>query len=206
MWAYYDRRVARRDPGTANVFRYFTGLGALADMDAINAEVSEVERGLAVLSPTSFLDVGVGPDGTFTRRLRGRGFALDQSLAALRSLRAELPSMPLVRADAMRLPLADKAVGRVLLSHLYGLLLPSERAAVIREASRVSDEMVILDSGRPPGAKSEHWQTRTLPDGGGYPIFRRHLDVETLLDEVGGEALFAGTYFVMIRKVFSRPL
>lgn len=206
MWAYYDRRVARRDPGKTNVFRYFTELGALADMNAINAEVNEVECRLDELSPTSFLDVGAGPDGTVTRRLRGRGVALDQSLAALRSLRAALPSMPVVRADAMRLPLADKAVGRVLLSHLYGLLLPAERAALIREASRVSDEMVILDSGRPPGAQAEHWQTRTLPDGGDYPIFRRHLDVETLFEEVGGEALFDGTYFVMIRKVFSRTL
>ena len=101
----------------------------------------------------------------------------------------------------MRLPLAHKAVGRVLLSHLYGLLLPAERAALIREVCRVSDEIVILDSGRPPGVEAEHWQTRTLPDSGDYPIFRRHLDVETLIDEVGGEALFDGTYFVMIRKV-----
>jgi hypothetical protein len=99
----------------------------------------------------------------------------------------------------MALPLRTKAVGRVFISHLYGLLLPHERAALLAEASRVTEEIVILDSGRPTGAEAEEWQTRTLPDGSTYPIYRRHLDVDTLLREVGGEALFDGEYFVMIR-------
>jgi ubiquinone/menaquinone biosynthesis C-methylase UbiE len=130
---------------------------------------------------------------------------MDQSMAALRSLRSVSPSISLVRADAMRLPVAAKAFGRVFMSHLYGLLLPDERVALVNEASRVGHEIVILDSGRPPGVLAEQWQARTLPDGTEYPIFRRHLDVETLISEVGGEALFDGQYYVMIRRLLEHP-
>ena len=199
MWLYYDRRVAYREPGAQNVFDYFVGLGVHANLDTINAELREISGCLGQLTATSFLDLGAGPNGTFTLQLPGRGSALDQSDAALRRLRAVAADLPLVRADAMRLPVRDKAVGRVFISHLYGLLLPDERAVLLAEARRAGHEIVILDSGRPPGARVEEWQTRTLPDGTTYPIFRRHLDVETLVREVGGDVLFGGEYFVMAR-------
>jgi len=38
---------------------------------------------------------------------------------------------------------------------------------------------------------------RSLPDGTSYPIFRRHLDVETLAGEIAGHPLLGGQYFVM---------
>jgi len=199
MWLYYDRRVAYREPGSQNVFDYFVGLGVDANLDIINSELSEISRRLGQLTATSFLDVGAGPNGTFTLQLPGRGSALDQSDTALRRLRLVGADLPLVRADAMRLPVRTGAVGRVFISHLYGLLLPDERAVLLAEARRAGHEIVILDSGRPPGARAEEWQTRTLPDGSAYPIYRRHLDAETLLSEVGGEVLVGGEYFVMIR-------
>jgi hypothetical protein len=92
-------------------------------------------------------------------------------------------------------------MGRVFIAHLYGLLLPEERTALLNEACRVAGENVILDSGRPRGAPAEEWQTRTLPDGINYSIFRRHLDTGTLIGEVGGHSLFSGQYFVMIRRI-----
>jgi hypothetical protein len=206
MWEYYDRRVAHRvahrEPGPGSVFSYFRGLGVEANLMAINAELHQVNLRLNELPPMSFIDLGAGHSGAFTRELRGRGFALDQSLAALRRLRVAVPSVARLRADAMHIPVLYKALGRVFISHVYGLLLPDERAALISEASRVGQEIVILDSGRPSGARDEEWQTRTLPDGTDYPIFRRHLDVETLLSEVGGDVLFDGEYFVMIRRLF----
>ncbi|MGH9079607.1 MAG: class I SAM-dependent methyltransferase [Acidimicrobiales bacterium] len=205
MWAYYDRRVAQRKTGPHNVLSYFRGLGVRADLDSINVELHQVKFRLRELPSTSFLDLGAGPSGDFTRELAGDGLAMDQSMAALRSLRSAALSMALVRADAMRLPVADKALGRVFISHLYGLLLPDERAELVNEASRVGREIVILDCGRPTGANAEEWQSRTLPDGTEYPIFRRHLDIETLISEVGGEALFDGQYFVMIRRPLGRP-
>jgi hypothetical protein len=203
MWAYYDRRVAQREPGPESVFTYFRGRGAKADLQAIKTELREVNLRLNELPPRSFLDLGAGPSGAFTHELPGHGFALDQSLAALRRLRVAVPSVALIRADATHVPVSQRVLGRVFISHLYGLLLPDERAALISEASRVGHEIVILDCGRPPGARAEEWQTRTLPDGTEYPIFRRHLDVETLLREVGGDGLFDGQYFVMIRRVFT---
>jgi hypothetical protein len=200
MWEYYDRRVAHREPGPESIFSYFRGLGVEADLEAINVELHQVNLRLNALSPTTFLDLGAGPSGAFTRELCGHGFALDQSLAALLRLRVAVPSVALMRADATHIPVPDKALGRVFISHVYGLLLPDERDVLIREATRIGHEIVILDSGRPSGTRADEWQTRTLPDGTDYPIFRRHLDVETLISEVGGEALFNGQYFVMIRR------
>jgi hypothetical protein len=101
--------------------------------------------------------------------------------------------------------LGDEACGRVFISHLYGLLLPDERAELLNEAFRVGCEIVILDPGRPIGANAEEWQSRMLPDGTEHPIFRCHLDIETLIGEVGGEALFDGQYFVMIRRPLEGP-
>jgi hypothetical protein len=201
MWAYYDRRVAYRKPGPQNVLNYFRGLGVNADLAAINAELDQVCLCLGELPSEDFVDLGAGPSGEFTGRLAGHGLTLDQSLGALQRLRRVLPAVALVRADATRIPLRDKGVGRVFMAHLYGLLLPDERAALLSEACRVGREIVILDSGRPTGVRAEEWQTRTLPDGSEYSIFRRHFDINALIDEVGGEALFSGQYFVMIRRV-----
>lgn len=197
MWHYYDRRIAYREPGANNVLSYFLGLGASADLDEIEDELDAVRRLLRDLPPTKYLDVGCGPTGEFTSQLTGTGCATDQSEAALRQLGRRLPRLPLLRADALRLPIADNSIGRVFMSHLYGLLLPDESAELLAEVRRVADEMVILDSGRPPGTEREGWQTRSLPDGTSYPIFRRHLDVETLADEIGGDPLFSGQYFVL---------
>jgi SAM-dependent methyltransferase len=197
MWHYYDRRIAYRQPGAMNVVSYFLGLGASADLDEIEEELDAVRRLLRDLPATTYLDIGCGPTGEFTSQLPGTGCAIDQSEAVLRQLGRQLPQLPLLRADAMRLPIATNSIGRVFMSHLYGLLLPDESAELLAEVRRVANEMVILDSGRPPGTEREGWQTRSLPDGTSYPIFRRHLDVETLADEIGGEPLFSGQHFVM---------
>jgi ubiquinone/menaquinone biosynthesis C-methylase UbiE len=197
MWQYYDRRIAYREPGAKNVLSYFLGLGASADLDKIEDELDAVRRLLRGLPETTYLDIGCGPTGEFTSQVPGAGCAMDQSEAVLRQLGKRLPRLPLLRADAMRLPVADNSIGRVFISHLYGLLLPDEAAELLAEVRRVANEMVILDSGRPPGTEREGWQTRSLPDETSYPIFRRHLEVETLADEIGGDPVFNGQYFVM---------
>jgi hypothetical protein len=73
MWAYYDRRVAQREPGSQNVLSYFRGLGVRADLDSINAELHQVKLRLRELPSTSFVDLGAGPSGDFTRELPGDG-------------------------------------------------------------------------------------------------------------------------------------
>jgi hypothetical protein len=80
-----------------------------------------------------------------------------------------------------------------------GLLQADERGAFLLEARRVAPDIVILDAGRPSGVNAEEWQDRTLPEGGRYRIYRRHFDPGVLADEIGGEVLFAGRFYVLAR-------
>ena len=163
MWHYYDRRIAFREPGAKNVLSYFLGLGARADLDTIEEELFTIHRLLRGLPATTYLDIGCGPTGEFTSQLPGSGCAMDQSEAVLRQLGSRLPMLPLLRADAMRLPIADNSIGRVFISHLYGLLLPDESAELLAEVRRVANEMVILDSGRPPGTGPRRMANKVDP-------------------------------------------
>jgi len=205
LWSYYERRAPDYEGGIRGTQQYFSGLGVDANPEHIRAELQEVTHQLAQLSPAVFLDVGAGP-GVFEPLLPGRGFALDQSESALRRLRIEVAGVPVIRGDATTLPIADKAVGRVFAGHLYGHLEERERVAFLAEARRVCDELVILDSGRPPGAEAEEWQRRTLADATSYTVYKRHFDIDELVAEIGGEPLFGGRYYVLVRSVKpSRP-
>ena len=124
LWDYYDRRVqfraqdalARaqdyesRDVRTA--LEYWHGLGIAASASELLAEDARVCEVLHSLEPTTYLEVGSGP-GTYTSILPGKGIALDQSAAALRVLLSRESGVPVIRADALQLPLRDRCVGRV---------------------------------------------------------------------------------------------
>ena len=127
---------------------------------------------------------------------------LDQSERALRRLRAEIAGLSVIRADATGLPVATNAVTRVFAGHLYGHLEPDERSAFLGESRRVGDELVILDSGLPPGANAEEWQRRTLRGGTTHTVYKRHFNVDALATEIGGEPLFGGRYYVLVRAVW----
>jgi hypothetical protein len=200
LWAYYDRRAPEYDGGIDGAYRYFQSLGVDVDREAVRAERRAVARELAQLPPCVFVDVGAGP-GVFTAQMPGRGFAVDQSESALHRLRVEVDDVPVIRADATALPFSANGVTRLFAGHLYGHLEPSECAAFLAEARRVADELVILDSGLPPGARAEEWQTRSLSDGSTYTVYKRHFDIDVLMQEVGGEALFDGRYFVLVRSI-----
>jgi len=105
-------------------------------------------------------------------------------------------------ADATGLPVATNAVTRVFAGHLYGHLEPDERSAFLGESRRVGDELVILDSGLPPGANAEEWQRRTLRGGTTHTVYKRHFNVDALATEIGGEPLFGGRYYVLVRAVW----
>jgi SAM-dependent methyltransferase len=200
LWTYYDRRAPEYDGGIDGAYQYFRSLGVEVDREAIRAERRAVTRELARLPPCVFVDVGSGP-GVFTAEIPGIGFAVDQSEKALHRLRVAVRDVPMMRADATALPFGADAVGRVFAGHLYGHLEPPERAMFLAEARRIADELVILDSGLPPGARPEEWQTRRLSDGSTHTVYKRHFDLDVLLAEVGGEALFGGRYFVLVRSV-----
>jgi SAM-dependent methyltransferase len=197
IWDYYDRRAAEGVRGIGHACDYWAGLGVDVTEADIEAEAAQVCRHLRQLEPVSFVEVGAGP-GTFTADLPGWGIALDQSDAALRVLLAGPARLPVVRADAFRLPLRDRAVGRVVAAHLYGLLAPADRQSLVAEGRRVAGELVILDAGRPDGVVAEHWQDRTLPSGAAYRVYRRHFDAHELAGELGGRAVFAGRFYVLI--------
>jgi SAM-dependent methyltransferase len=199
LWEYYNRRVTERLPGCANAHAYWTGLGVEVSVEDLAAEASRLEQRLRELPPTRFVDVGAGP-GTFTQLLPGTGLAIDQSPRALRTLTEQLPHVLVIRADALRLPLADRSVDRFFAAHLYGLLLSEEREDMLAEARRVAREVLILDAGRPNGVREAEWQERTLHDGTSYRIFRRHFDAGTLASEIGGEVLFDGNFYVLVAR------
>jgi SAM-dependent methyltransferase len=196
LWEYYDRRVTDRLPGINNAHAYWNGLGVEVSLEDIAAEAGQLERYLRELPPTRFVDVGAGPGG-FTGFV-GSGLAIDQSQRALEALQAVVPRVPVVRADALHLPLGDRSVDRFFAAHLYGLLQPDERRDLLAEARRVAREVLILDAGRPEGVQAAEWQERTLNDGTQYEVFRRHFDAETLAAEVGGDVLFEGTFYVLV--------
>jgi SAM-dependent methyltransferase len=198
LWTYYDRRAPAYQSGVRGTQRYFSSVGVDADPEIIAAELEAVRNVLLELPPAPFLDVGAGP-GVFTALLPGSGFALDQSESVLRRLRADIGGVPVVRGDVIALPVAAKAVRRVFAGHLYGHLEEEERMAFLFEARRVGDELLILDSGRPHGANAKEWQTRTLPDGTSYTVYKRHFEMDVLLAEIGGESLFDGRYYVLAR-------
>lgn len=210
LWDYYDRRVQfraqnalaraqdddRRDVRSA--LEYWHGLGVAATASELRVEGAQVREALHSLEPTTYLEVGSGP-GTYTSILPGKGIALDQSAAALRVLLSRESGIPVIRADALQLPLRDQSVGRVFAAHIYGILAEPDRATLLQEARRVGSQIIVLDSGRPAGVSAEEWQQRTSGlDRQLYRVLRRHFDAHEVADEIGGKVLFAGRFYVVV--------
>ena len=209
LWDYYDRRAEfRAQDALAQVqdesrwlrhaLEYWHWLGVPASESELKAEDMQVRAVLRSLEQATYLEVGSGP-GTYTSVLSGRGIALDQSAVALRLLLARGSGTPAIRADAFVLPLHDRSVGCVFATHIYGLLDESDRATLLREARRVAPRIVVLDAGRPAGVPAEQWQQRTSGlDQQIYNVHRRHFDARELADEIGGQVLFAGHFYVVV--------
>jgi hypothetical protein len=110
-----------------------------------------------------------------------------------------LPSARIVQGDAVPLPFSDGAFERVFTSHFYGHLLPEEREAFAREARRVADGLVVVDSALRPGVEPEEWQERRLNDGSVHRVYKRYFGGEELARELGGgRVLHDGTWFVVV--------
>jgi methyltransferase family protein len=210
LWDYYDRRAQFRDQGAfartqdaesqqvRNALEYFQGLGVDASASELGAENSQVREVLGSLEPATYLEVGSGP-GSYTSVLPGEGIALDQSAAALRVLLSRVSGVPVIRADALHLPLQDQSVACVFATHIYGILGETDRNMLLREARRVARRLVVLDSGRPAGVPAEQWQRRSSGlDRQHYRVLRQHFDAQELADEIGGQVLFAGRFYVLV--------
>lgn len=197
-WEYYDRRARQGTRTVRHAYQYWTGLGVEVTEGEIEEEGHQVRQILRSLTPATFVEVGAGP-GTFTPDLPGAGLALDQSDAALRVLRGNMPRIPAVRADACRLPLHDLAVHRIIATHIYGILPPPQLGTFLTEVHRVSEELILLDSGRPSGVPAEQIQRRSLGGDASFEIHRRHFDADTLAEELGGHVMFAGRFYVLVK-------
>jgi len=191
--AYYDRRAAEYDA-------WYAGQGVFArrDRPGWHDEVAQLVVLVESLPPGRTLDVACGT-GCLTRHLRGPVVGVDQSPAMVAITRSRLPGGVAFVGDALRLAFADGAFDRVLTGHFYGHLPAGERQAFLAETRRVASELVVIDSALRPGVDPEQWQERVLNDGSRHQVYKRYLTAGQLADELGGEPLLEGTWFVAAR-------
>jgi len=59
---------------------------------------------------------------------------------------------------------------------------------------------VIVDTALRPDREEEEWEERLLRDGSRWTVYKRYFAGEALAAELGGgEVLFAGSWFVVVR-------
>lgn len=197
MRDYYDRRAAYYDD---SLTRWF-GKDGVHDRE--RDAVGHVLRSLPAVRT---VEVACGT-GLFTQHLPGQLIALDPSMPMLFRTRERLPAAALICAAAPDLPFADQTFDRLFTAHFYGHLTEPDRLAFLAEARRIAVELVVLDAAfYNAEAKPEEWQQRTLRDGSRHTIYKRHFTAESLQEEIGGDVLFDGHYFVAVRSGSPAPL
>jgi demethylmenaquinone methyltransferase/2-methoxy-6-polyprenyl-1,4-benzoquinol methylase len=190
---YYDRRAAEYDD-------WWLGRGLYSDRDrpGWEEEIDELAAVIASLEPVRTLDVACGT-GFLTRHLRGEVVGLDASERMLESARAQAPAATFVRGDGLSLPFEDAAFDRVFTSYFYCHLEEEERRRFLAEARRVAPELVVVASIRGAGDAAERWEERHLKDGSRWQVYKRVFEGEDLAEELGGELLFQGSWFLVAR-------
>ncbi len=195
---YYDQRAAEYD-------EWYLGRGRFAERErpGWQTELEQVVGLVAALPPARTLDVACG-SAFLTRHLRGGlVVGLDQSRAMVALAQSRLPKGLAMVGDALELPFPDGAFDRILTGHFYGHLPISERTVFLAEAWRIADELIVIDSALRPEVEPEQWQERVLNDGSHHQVYKRYLTGQQLADELNGEVLLDGTWFVAARA--SRP-
>jgi demethylmenaquinone methyltransferase/2-methoxy-6-polyprenyl-1,4-benzoquinol methylase len=193
--AYYNRRAPEYDD-------WYLGRGLYADRDreGFDEELADFCATLGRLRPAKTLDVACGT-GFLTRHLPGAVTGLDQSARMLRVAAERVPGASLVRGDALALPFPEDAFERVVSAHFYGHLGASQREGFLREARRVAPELVLVDAAIGHSAVEEEWSPRVLQDGSTWEVYKRWFTPDGLLRELGGgEALYTGTWFIVVRS------
>jgi ubiquinone/menaquinone biosynthesis C-methylase UbiE len=191
--AYYDRRAQEYDD-------WWLGQGLYADRvrPGWDDELRVLEKVIAGLPPLRTLDVACGT-GFLTRHLRGDVTGVDASARMLELARTQVPNAHFVEGDALALPFGDGAFDRVFTSYLYCHLEEAERRRFLQEARRVATELVVLASVPGEGDPLERWEERRLSDGSTWTVYKRVFTGEQLVGELGGEVLFQGDWFVVVR-------
>jgi len=195
--AYYEQRAGEYD-------EWYAGLGRFAERDrpGWEAGVEQVIDLIRRLPPARTLDVACGT-GFLTRYLCGSVVGIDRSASMAAIARSRLSDGTALVGDGLHLAVADRAFDRVFTGHFYGHLPPAERSAFLAEARRVADELVVVDSALRPGVEAEQWQQRVLNDDSRHWVYKRYLSGNQLSEEIGGQTLLDGQWFVVARVSWS---
>jgi len=191
---YYDKRAPEYDD-------WYLGRGLFEPRDRAGweAELGQLFAVISALEPGRTLDVACGT-GFLTRHLRGDVVGLDQSRRMLNEAHKQAPSVTFVQGDALALPFVDHSFDRVFTGHFYGHLEPPERERFLTEARRVANELVVVDASRQHSELDEQMSPRVLSDGSTWEVFKRWFTGAGLAEELGGgNVLFEGEYFVVVR-------
>jgi ubiquinone/menaquinone biosynthesis C-methylase UbiE len=194
MREYYDRRAPEYDD-------WYLGRGLFTDRDrpGWHDELNDLTAAIGALPSARTLDVACGT-GFLTRHLRGDVVGLDQSSRMLEEASRLVPNATFVQGDGFALPFADHSFDRVFTGHFYGHLAEPERSTFLAETRRVARELVVVDASRVHAELDEEMSQRVLEDGSRWQVYKRWFDGQGLADELGGgEVLFAGGWFVMVR-------
>ncbi|HEY5271605.1 MAG TPA: class I SAM-dependent methyltransferase [Acidimicrobiales bacterium] len=191
--SYYDQRAVEYD-------EWYLGLGLYAHRDrpGWSEDVARLESFVAALDPATNLDIACGT-GFLTRHLSGEIVGIDQSPSMVEIASGRIPRGEFRVGDALALPFPDGAFDRVFTSHFYGHLPPDEREAFMAEASRVADELVVVDAAIRPGVPKEAWQERVLNDGTRHRVYKRYFTARQLAEEIDGVVLLESDWFVAAR-------
>ena len=191
--AYYDRRASEYDD-------WWLGRGLYADRErpGWEDELRLLEGAIRDLPPVRTLYVACGT-GFLTRHLRGDVVGLDASERMLEIARGQAPQGRFEQGDALSLPFENDAFDRVFTSYFYCHLETDERERFLAEARRVAPELVVVASIRGDGDASERWEDRRLEDGSQWNVYKRVFEGLDLADELKGEIVFKGRWFVVVR-------
>jgi SAM-dependent methyltransferase len=191
--AYYDRRAPEYDD-------WWLGRGMYADRErpGWDDELRLLEGVIRDLPPARTLDVACGT-GFLTRHLRGDVVGLDASERMLEIARGQAPQARFEQGDALSLPFDDQAFDRVFASYFYCHLKTDERERFVADVRRVAAELVVVAAIRGDADPSERWEDRRLEDGSQWNVYKRVFEGPDLADELNGEIVFKGRWFVVVR-------
>jgi ubiquinone/menaquinone biosynthesis C-methylase UbiE len=197
---YYDQRAHEYD-------EWYVGQGLFSGSDrpGWDTEMDRVIELVHGLPSARTIDIACGT-GFLTQHLVGFVVGLDQSPSMAAIAQSRLPNGLAIVGDALHVAVPDHAFDRVFTGHFYGHLPPDEREDFLREARRLANELIVVDSAPRPGATSDEWQERVLNDGSVHRVFKRYLSAGTLAAEIGGQPLLDGNWFVAARVTWSATI
>ena len=125
----------------------------------------------------------------------------------LEEARRAAPRATFVQGDGLALPFPNDAFDRLFTGHFYGHLEVPERERFLAEARRVARELVVVDASKEHSGIDEQMSQRELNDGSTWEVYKRYFTGAGLAAELGGgEILFEGAYFVVVRALLDADL